>query len=180
MPRWLPNFFTVLRLVLVPAVIRAILLGRHTLALVLFAGAALTDVLDGAAARRFHLTSQFGAYLDPIADKALLSGVFLALAISGSIPWLLVIIIFGRDLYLLLAVALLLWLTPQRRFPPSSWGKASTLVQVVTAITWMARNMHHVPVLDAISDTMLYPCAAFTIWSGLDYTWRGIQLARAH
>jgi cardiolipin synthase len=180
MPRWVPNFFTVLRLVLVPAVIRAILLGQHALALVLFACAAATDVLDGAAARRFHLTSQFGAYLDPIADKALLSGVFLALAISGNIPQWLVIIVFGRDLYLLLAVALLLWLTPRRKFSPSSWGKASTFVQVVTAVAWMVRNMQHVPVLDTISSAMLGPCAAFTIGSGLHYTWRGIQLARAH
>src|SRR5579859_5693674 len=103
MPRWVPNLFTTLRLVLVPAVIRAILLGQHTLALVLFACAAVTDVLDGAIARKFNLTSQFGAYLDPIADKALLSGVFLALALSGNIPWWLVLTIFGRDLYLLLA-----------------------------------------------------------------------------
>lgn len=180
MPRWIPNFFTVLRLLLVPVIIRAIVLGRPTQALVLFACAAATDVVDGAAARTFGLTSQFGAYLDPIADKALLSGVFLALAVAGDIPLWLVIIIFGRDLYLLLAVAVLVWLTPRRKFPPSSWGKASTFVQVVTALVWMARNMLHAPAVDGIAAAMLWPCAAFTIWSGLDYTWRGVQIARAH
>jgi cardiolipin synthase len=180
MPRWVPNLFTIVRLLLVPAVIRAILGERQTEALVLFAAAAVTDVLDGAAARAFHLTSQLGAYLDPIADKALLSGVFLALALSGKIPWWLVIVIFGRDLYLLLAAILLLWLTPRRKFPPSWWGKASTFVQVVTAIAWMSRNLHHFAVLDLISGALLWPCAAFTIWSGVHYTWRGIQVARAH
>jgi cardiolipin synthase len=180
MPRWVPNFFTILRLVLVPAVIRAILAGDHLQALVLFAAAAVTDVLDGATARTFQITSDFGAYLDPIADKALLSGVFLALALSGSIPWWLVILIFGRDIYLLLAAGLMLWLTSRRNFPPSSWGKASTFVQIVTAIAWMTRNLSHVPVLDRISTALLWPCAAVTIWSGLHYTWRGVQLARTH
>lgn len=180
MPRWIPNFFTLSRLLLVPVIIRAILTGRATEAAVLFACAAATDVIDGAAARAFGITSQVGAYLDPIADKALLSGVFLALAIAGDIPAWVVVLIFGRDLYLLLAVGVLLWLTPRRKFPPSNWGKASTFVQIVTALCWMARNMLHAPPLDAISTAMLWPCAAFTVWSGLDYTWRGVQLARAH
>ena len=83
MPRWLPNAFTLARLLLVPLIIRDILTQHHTEALVLFALAAVTDVLDGAAARNFRATSQFGAYLDPIADKVLLSGVFLALAGGG-------------------------------------------------------------------------------------------------
>lgn len=179
MPRWLPNLFTILRLVLVPAIIRAILAGNHLQAVVLFAGAAVTDVLDGAAARAFQITSQLGAYLDPIADKALLSGVFLALAISGTIPWWLVILIFGRDVYLLLAAMLLLWLTSRRKFPPSSWGKASTFMQIVTVLAWMIRNLSHVPVIDWISVALLWPCAVFTIWSGLHYTWRGLQLMRA-
>lgn len=180
MLRWVPNFFTILRLVLVPAVIRAILAGEHTQALVLFAGAAITDVLDGATARAFQITSQWGAYLDPIADKALLSGVFLALAIAGSIPWWLVMLIFGRDVYLLLAAGMLMGLTSRREFPPSSWGKASTFVQIVTVLAWMSRNMSQVPVMNSIATALLWPCAVFTVWSGVHYTWRGFQLMRAH
>jgi cardiolipin synthase len=180
MPRWIPNFFTLSRLLLVPVIIRAILTRRATEAAVLFACAAATDVIDGATARAFRITSQFGAYMDPIADKALLSGVFLALALAGDIPWWLVLIIFGRDLYLLSAVAVLMWLTPRRKFAPSIWGKASTFVQILTALCWMARNMLGAPPLNAISTVMLWPCAAVTIWSGLEYTWRGLQLARVH
>jgi cardiolipin synthase len=162
------NLLTLLRLALVPFVILAILDGRHTLALALFAGAAFTDVLDGAVARRFGLSSPVGAWLDPIADKCLLSGAFLALAGAGTVPWWLVFIIFGRDFYILAGAATVMLLTPAREFPPSVWGKLSTLVQIVTVVVCMGAN----------SSVMLWPCAAFTIWSGIHYTWRTLPLIR--
>ncbi len=182
MPRWLnvANLFTLLRLLLVPFVIQAILAGRHAMAVALFAVAAFTDILDGAAARRLGTATQAGAYLDPIADKCLLSGVFLALAGAGMVPWWLVAVIFGRDVYILLAVGVLLLLTPVRGFPPSVWGKASTFVQILTAVAWLSRNVLEFRVLDALSWAMLWPCAAFTVWSAIHYTWRGLQVARAH
>src|SRR5579871_1869836 len=155
MPRWIPNFLTIVRLILVPVVIRAILAGRHFEALALFGVAAVTDVLDGAIARAFQITSPSGAYLDPVADKALLSGVFLALAVTGSIPWWLVVIIFGRDLYLLCGAGLLFWLGREKKFPPSWWGKASTFVQILTSVAWMVRSVHHAVVLELISYGLL-------------------------
>src|SRR5580704_6321728 len=107
MPRWsnLPNLLTLTRLVLVPFVIQAILDGHHFRALALFAAAAVTDVMDGAAARRLRLATPIGAYLDPIADKCLLSGVFLALAMARVVPWWFVAVVFGRDIYILIGVA---------------------------------------------------------------------------
>ena len=133
---------------------------------------------DGAAAR-LGVASQTGAYLDPIADKCLLSGVFLALVAGGMVPVWFVAIVFGRDLLILLGVAGFLLFSRVRRFPPSIWGKASTFVQILTAIAWMARNVIELRVLDVLSGAMLWVCAAFTIWSGLHYTWRGIQMSRA-
>jgi len=182
MPPWvnIPNSLTVLRLLLVPLVIRDIIDGNHLRALAVFAIAALTDLLDGASARRFRSTTPAGAYLDPIADKCLLSGAFLALAAAGLVPRWLVFVIFGRDIYILCAVGLLLWSTSLRRFPPSVWGKLSTFVQIVTAVVCMARNALPVPVLETLSSAMLWPCTAFTLWSGVHYTWKGVQLARAH
>jgi cardiolipin synthase len=167
MPRWLnaANLLTFLRLLLVPFVILAILHGRHTLALALFAVAALTDVLDGAVARRFRLATPAGAWLDPVADKCLISGVFLALAVAGAAPWWLVAIVFGRDFYILAGVAIVMLLTPVRKFSPSIWGKVSTFVQILTVVACMAGTVDQ-------SRLMLCPCAAFTIWSGFHYTWR--------
>jgi cardiolipin synthase (CMP-forming) len=181
MSRWLniPNSFTLLRLALVPFIIQAIVEGRHFAALALFAVAALTDLLDGAAARHFGSSTQAGAYLDPIADKCLLSGVFLALAVASILPWWVVAIIFGRDIYILLAVAVIMLSTPVRRFPPTIWGKLATFVQIITAVAWMARDVLSNTILDAFPAAMLWPCVGFTIWSGVHYTWRGIQLAKA-
>ena len=126
-----------------PFIVVSVLAGRHMLALALFFIAAMTDVLDGAAARRLGLATQAGAYLDPIADKCLLSGVFLALAAARIVPIWLVVVIFARDFYILLGAILTMWLTPARKFPPSVWGKASTFVQMLTAGAWMTRDVFH-------------------------------------
>jgi cardiolipin synthase (CMP-forming) len=182
MPPWinLANLLTLVRLLLVPFVIQAILTGHPVLAEALFGAAAITDVLDGAAARRMQLVTRSGAYFDPIADKALLSGVFVALALSGTVPLWLVGVVLGRDLFILAGVAVFLLSTPIRKFPPSVWGKLSTFVQIVSVVVWMTRNSFKNFPLDGLASAMIWICAACTIWSGLHYTWRGIQIARAH
>jgi len=182
MPRWLnlPNALTLLRLALVPFVIHSILAGRQAIALGLFAAAGLTDILDGAAARRAGLVTAAGAYLDPIADKCLLSGVYLALAATGLAPWWFVLLIFGRDLYILLGVGAFMLFTSLREFPPSLWGKACTFVQIGTAVVCMCKNILKSPVLDTLTPAMLWLSAAFTIWSGAHYTWLALRPARAH
>jgi len=180
MPAWvnLPNLLTLVRLCMVPFVIYFIQAGRYTLGASLFGAAAFTDILDGAAARLLGLKTETGAYLDPIADKCLLSGVYLALAMAHLAPWWLVAIIFGRDIYILAGAAVVMLLTPVRRFPPSVWGKVSTFVQVATAVVWMARSIFGGPVLELLSLAILWPCAAFTVWSGIDYTRKGISACR--
>jgi cardiolipin synthase len=182
MPRWLnvPNCITLLRLALVPFVIGAILDGRGLRALELFALAAVTDVLDGAAARRMRLATQTGAYLDPIADKCLLSGVFLALAAVRSVPWWFVTVVFGRDLYILAAAGIMMAATSVRTFRPSVWGKACTFAQICAAVVWMAKDVLGKASLAGLAALMLWVSAAFTVWSGVHYTWRGIQILRAH
>ena len=176
-PLNLANLLTVSRLALAPLVIRAILNGQHTQALALFALAAVTDVLDGAAARRWGLATKGGAYLDPVADKVLVSGVFLALAGANLVPWWFVAMVLGRDLYILLGASLLMTLTSLRNFPPSVWGKISTFFQIVTATTWMANDVLANRWIDLFAWMVLTISAALTLWSGLHYTWRGIRLA---
>jgi cardiolipin synthase len=181
MPRWfnLANLFTLLRLILVPYIVGAILDGRHSRALELFFLAAVTDAIDGALARSFGMATQAGAYLDPIADKCLLSGIFLALGATGGVPWWFVAVVLGRDMYILLAAMAMLALTKVRKFPPSRWGKISTFVQIATAVTRMVENIWPVAVLHVISSAMLWVCVGFTIWSGFHYTLRGAQTLRA-
>jgi cardiolipin synthase len=166
------NLLTIARIVATPFVVVAILNGYQYRALVLLALAAFTDFLDGEVARRFSLSSPFGAYLDPIADKILLSGVFLALGAAHIAPWWLILLIFGRDLYILLGAAIFLSLTTVRKFPPSVWGKVSTFVQIVTALVCLVQNPVFPP--------LLWPCAAFTLWSGIHYTVRSILTLRTH
>jgi len=116
----IPNLLTFARLLLAPFVFTAIVSGHGQRALALFACAALTDGLDGLLARRFHQITPLGAYLDPIADKFLLSGVYFFLAVIGSVPWWLVAIIFGRDIFLLLTSGIALMFTAFRQFRPVS------------------------------------------------------------
>ena len=176
----IPNLLTLARLLLTPFVILAIVNGRNIAALVLFACAAITDGIDGMLARRFAQITAVGAYFDPIADKILLSGVYVSLAIMGSVPWWLVIVIFGRDVFLLASSGIALLFTEIRKFQPSVWGKASTFVQIVCAITWMTQNAVNSTALHAFAQTLVWPTAAATIWSGLHYSWRGIRFVRAH
>jgi cardiolipin synthase len=180
MPRLLnlANLFTLARLALLPFILRDILEGRHVAALQLFFAAALTDVIDGFLARNFSQGTPFGAYLDPIADKCLLSGLYLAFGATGTAPWWLVAIVIGRDIYILLAVLGVMALTKVRKFPPSRWGKISTFVQIVTAVTIMVQNIWQTPVFQGIAATMTWVCAGFTIWSGVHYTIRGTQTLR--
>jgi len=182
MPPWLnlANLFTLVRLLLTPIVIGAIVEGRHGLALAVFFLAALTDVLDGWAARRRAASTSAGAYFDPIADKCLMSGVFVALAAAAMIPWWVVALVLGRDLYIVLGALILMAFTKVRKFPPTVWGKLSTFTQIVAVTCWLTRDAFPGPALHAIGAAVLWPCVAATVWSGLHYTWRGIRMVRAN
>src|SRR5581483_9418245 len=129
-----PNILTLTRLALAPFVVPYILAGRHSTALTLFVAAAFTDVMDGGLARQFGWRTRAGEYLDPIADKVLLSGIYVALAAVRTIPVWFVALIFGRDLLILCSSGAALLLTRLRQFSPSVWGKASTFFQIVTAV----------------------------------------------
>jgi cardiolipin synthase len=176
----IPNLLTIARLLLAPFIFGTIVNGRHALALALFACAALTDSLDGLLARRFGQVTPLGAYLDPIADKLLLSGVYLSLAVAGIVPWWLVMVIIGRDLFLLASSGIVLLFTGYREFRPSVWGKASTFVQIACAIAWMTQNAVDSPAVHALAVVLIWPTAAITVWSGLHYSWRGFRFVRAH
>jgi cardiolipin synthase (CMP-forming) len=181
MPRWLTlaNLLTLSRLCLTPYIVSAILHGEPGHALTLLFIAALTDGLDGAVARAFNSTTALGAMLDPIADKCLMSGVFLALGASGSLPWWLVCLVLGRDIYILIAALAIMALTSIRKFPPSAWGKLSTFVQIATSLGWLVVAVHPSALLHAAATALLYLCAIATSFSGIHYTLTGIRTLRS-
>jgi cardiolipin synthase len=176
----LPNLFTLARLALAPIIVYAILNRRAFAALCIFAVAAATDVIDGYLARHFGAATAAGAFLDPIADKLLLTGVYLALALGGRVPWWLVGVIFGRDLLILAASTVALLATKLRAFPPSVWGKASTFFQILTAVAFLGRDAFASPLLATISAALIWPTLALTVWSGIHYGWRGARLLRSN
>jgi cardiolipin synthase len=168
--RYLPNLVSLARILLTPFVVMAILARDERGAVCWAATACVTDAIDGELARRFNWRSRLGAYLDPIADKILLSAVYIAFGVTGAIPWWLVAIIFGRDILILLAAGLALAFTARRAFAPSAWGKISTCFQMATAIVALVHKDWLPP--------MIWATAAATLWSGLHYAWRGALTLR--
>lgn len=169
------NSLTLLRLFFAPFVAIAILYGFHYRAIALFFLAGLTDVFDGMLARKMGETTQVGAYLDPIADKILLSAIYVSLGLAHAIPWWMVAVVFGRDLLILGMAAFGLLFTSIRKFPPSVWGKISTFFQISAALMVMcARAGLPAPVKLAV-----WLMVAATVWSGIHYAWRGITLLRS-
>jgi len=125
-----PNLLTLLRLFIIPFLVIATLDGRHGLAFALFVLAGFSDGLDGLAARLTNQYTQLGLYLDPIADKLLLSTLFVVLTHVGLVPRYVTILVFSRDLGILLISTLLFATGALRDFRPSLLGKFNTLVQI--------------------------------------------------
>ena len=159
--RHLPNLVSALRIAMTPYV--CLLIGRHEFAAVVswFAVAAFTDAADGALARWLKVESKLGEVLDPIADKILLTAVFLALSSAGAVPWWLTAVVIGRDVLILGVAAGLLSMGSKRRFPPSWWGKVSTIVQMAYVLAVVATGGDVV--------WLGFVVAGLAFISGLDY-----------
>ena len=127
-----PNLLTLLRLGFVPFVINSIMDGHYSIALTLFILAGISDGLDGVLARSLGQRTKLGEYLDPIADKLLISTLFLVLSAMHRIPWRVTVVVFGRDIIILIVCTLVYATTSLRDFRPSLLGKANTVAQIVT------------------------------------------------
>ncbi|MGZ4878965.1 MAG: CDP-alcohol phosphatidyltransferase family protein, partial [Candidatus Angelobacter sp.] len=127
-----PNLLTLLRLIFVPFVVVAIQQQKYAWALGIFVVAGITDGLDGLLARVLKQKTTLGQYLDPIADKLLLSTMFLMLSIAHIIRWPVTILVFSRDIIILIVCTLLYATGTMRVFRPSWFGKANTAVQILS------------------------------------------------
>lgn len=138
-------------------------------ALAIFVIAGLSDGLDGLLARWLQQKTTLGGYLDPIADKLLLSSMFLVLSFIHEIPWRYTVLVFSRDISILLVAALLYATTSIRDFRPSIFGKLNTFSQVAAVFFVLLTNVHPANWVTVGRRAMLYATAAFTIVSGVHY-----------
>ncbi len=168
----LANQLTLFRLLLVPLILIAMLYGRHRAALALFLAAAVTDGIDGLVARRLNQRTAIGAYLDPIADKLLLSSTFFVLALIGSAPWWVTILVLSRDVIILATIAVIRFATEIREFPPSTLGKVNTAVQVATVFALVLHNAWPAAWLGALIEPLFWGTAFFALASGAHYAAR--------
>jgi cardiolipin synthase len=180
-PLTLPNFITLVRMAIVPFMVIAISELDFKLALWIFVVAGLTDSLDGILARRLGMSSVIGAYLDPIADKLLLTAAYIALTIPQGqavvIPLWLAILALFRD-FLIMLVALILYVVEGiTRFPPSILGKLTTAFHVVTVAIVMLANLHPLPAL--IPQACFYISFGLVILSGFNYIYRASRFIEA-
>jgi cardiolipin synthase len=172
----IPNLLSISRLALAPYLFVVLWRREYGLALVLCLIAGVTDALDGVLARRLNANSKVGAYLDPIGDKVMLSGAFLTLALDGAIEKWLAILVFGRDILILLLAGAAFAFTKIRSFPPSWWGKASTTAQIAYVLALMAHFCGFLSV--GWPNFGKWCVAGFAIVSGIHYLWIAWSMAR--
>ena len=169
--RTAPNLLTLLRICVAPFLVAAVLEGRYALGFGLFVAAGLTDALDGALARTLKQRSILGEYLDPVADKLLLSTLFLVLMYQGLIPVTVTVLVFGRDVGILLVSAILYAAVGRREFTPSIFGKANTLVQIGAVAAVLLHQLTAVRWVAVLRTSLLDATIVLTVASGLHYAW---------
>jgi cardiolipin synthase len=178
MMRHVPNILSATRLIAAPYVFLLLWTRDYKTALAWFAVIGATDGLDGYIARRFDAKSRLGAMLDPVADKVLLSGSYLTLALCDAIPQWLAWLVLGRDLAILLfALGALAFIaltskTTRREFPPTLAGKLSTALQILYVLLVTAAGAGYLSTSTAALAE--WPVAIVTAWSGLDYARRAL------
>jgi cardiolipin synthase (CMP-forming) len=136
----IPNLITLGRILLVPIVVWAIVSGQMRIAFILFVVAGVSDGIDGFLAKRFQMKSELGAYLDPLADKALIVSIYISLGIAMALPIFLVILVVSRDIMIVSAFLLSLLVGKPMPIRPLMVSKANTAAQIVLAVLVLAEQ----------------------------------------
>lgn len=167
----LANWLTILRIFLIPVFVSLLVYGRPGPALAVFALAALTDLLDGWVARRSGSSSRLGAFLDPMADKLLLTASFVTLTALEMLPFWITAVVLTRDVLLVLG-AILVHMLGVRLYPRPTWaGKAATFFQVLTVLAGLLDRYVALP----LAPGPMWLAALFTVVSGLQYVVQGMR-----
>jgi cardiolipin synthase len=176
--RQLPNLLTWSRILLTPLCVYLLVSGRPGLALPVTIVTGLTDTADGYLARRLGARTRLGAWMDPIADKLLLTSLYISFGIVNAAPVWLVWLVVGRDILILAMVAAGLAFTRIRDFPPTLWGKISTTVQIAGVLVLLAVCAGSSLAVQLQSIT-IWAVGTVTAWSGVHYIWRAFHMLRA-
>jgi len=170
----IPNLLSLLRMALVPPFIIYILDGEPKRALSIFVIAGVSDALDGFIARFFNQQSRLGTYLDPIADKLLMTAAYVALSIPGlnhgaPIPAWVTVLVIARDVLLVVCSLVFYLALGVKDFPVTVLSKVTTVVQVSAVALVLLSAPPLVPRLETVALAVVYLVAALTLASGLDY-----------
>ncbi|HOJ52588.1 MAG TPA: CDP-diacylglycerol--glycerol-3-phosphate 3-phosphatidyltransferase [Syntrophales bacterium] len=173
----IPNALTVMRIFLVPIIIIFLIDDDFLPSLLLFAVSSISDGLDGFLARVLNQRTTFGAYLDPIADKALVMSCFVILAVKGIIPAWLTVLVISRDAFILCGIAVLMFMSITPEIKPSLVSKFTTAAQLVTVFAVLLLKSFVFPFGTAVILTSLYIATALlTVLSGIHYFIVGVRL----
>jgi cardiolipin synthase len=167
-----PNLLTLLRICLMPFLVAAILEKHFDVGLALFIVAGLTDALDGLLARWLKQKTTLGQYLDPVADKLLLSTLFVVLSHLALIPRTVTIMVISRDVGILIVAALLYAAAGVRNFEPGLFGKASTVAQIACVAFVLFQQVYTAEWVTWSRAAALDATVVLTVLSGLQYAWR--------
>ena len=170
-----PNQLTFLRLCLVPFLLLAVLEHRFELAFWLFVVAGASDALDGLLARWLKQSTTLGMYLDPVADKLLLSSLFLTLHHVGLVSRRVTLMVFARDFGILIVGAILFAAAGMRNFRPSVFGKANTLAQIIAVVSVMLAQFEPFSTVRWVEHWSLIATGTLACVSGFDYA---LKMAR--
>jgi cardiolipin synthase len=166
-----PNLLTLLRLFIIPFLIIEILDGNYRVTFALFLLAGISDGLDGLLARWLSQRTTLGLYLDPIADKLLMSTLFVVLTHVGLMPRYVTVLVFSRDLGILLIATLLFATGTLREFHPSLLGKLNTLLQILGLTAVLCDRIFVSPELTMVKDGLVRLIAVMAPLSAAQYAW---------
>jgi cardiolipin synthase len=175
-----PNQLTLLRMIFLPFIVINLVNHHFMWALVLFVLAGLSDGLDGLLARTLHQQTLLGQYLDPIADKLLMSTMFLVLSIEHMIPWKFTVVVFSRDVSILMVSGVLFMIAGLRDFRPSIFGKANTFAQVAAVFFVLLFAVESTRWIGIASKFFLRATFVFTILSAVHYAFLVQHRLRQH
>jgi cardiolipin synthase len=166
-----PNLLTLMRLFIIPFLVIEILDGNYRMALALFILAGISDAMDGLLARWLSQKTTLGQYLDPIADKLMLSTLFVVLTHVGMIPQYVTVLVFSRDAGILLISTLLFVTGALRDFRPSLLGKLNTLIQILGLLAVLCQKIFVSVHLATVGDLLVRAIAVLAPLSAAQYAW---------